>query len=142
MAGGGCGSWQAEITATTNKGGSCGASNHGCEYCEEPTPTPSYEAQCVQVQVLRGGVVINPSEITLGDSLTFRGFGATGDPTDSIDKIEFTVKKDGAVHTGPSEVAATKVGASWQADFPFTVSEVGSYNVIIRSHSLKYGWKD
>ncbi len=78
------------------------------------------------------------STIKIGDTVTFTGFGTLSNPpsSDSIDKINFIISKDGA-EASNTEVATTLDSAGvWKATKDFPITSPGSYSVRIRVHWL------
>lgn len=89
-----------------------------------PTTTSSY--QCYQLQILRGGSVINASQVNVGDSVVFRGFATASNTT--VSKMRFTVSVNGVIQA-PVDVNASLVGGQYQADLPYTITQAASYSV-------------
>lgn len=93
-----------------------------------PTPTATPTFQCQQIQILRGGVVITPSQILLNDNIVFRGFASASNTT--VSSMLFTITINGVAQT-PVSLPATLVGTQYQADYPYTISQATSYSASV-----------
>lgn len=82
--------------------------------------------------------------IKTGDVVNFTGYGSlsSGSDADSIDKIEFTITKDGVAQNIPNPIVNTVRAPEkdqgtvkfWKATKSFPVALAGSYSVKIRVH--------
>lgn len=82
------------------------------------TPTPTLlPNQCQQLEIVRAGQVIQPSQIRRGDSITFRGHATGGNVT----QIRFTVTKDGVVLPAVDVTAVSEGTSAWKAELVLTI---------------------
>ena len=93
-----------------------------------PTPMPIPTFQCQQIQILRGGVVITPSQILLNDNIVFRGFASATNTT--VSSMLFTITINAVAQT-PVSRPATLVSGQYQADYPYAISQATSYSASV-----------
>lgn len=92
-----CGSWQSDITASTNKGGTCQAADHGLLPCATTaptsTPTPVLSCQCDQIKAYDTSWKLltsaNLAALKAGDKVRFTVSGTATSGT--IDKSRFKI---------------------------------------------------
>ncbi|MBI3887834.1 hypothetical protein HY310_02090 [Candidatus Microgenomates bacterium] len=108
--------------------------------CRNPACLAQTSCSCVVPVAACQKVAANKelTKIKVGDTVTFTGFGTLTNPAtgDSIDKIEFTILKDG-VTAVTQEVNTTLDSAGmWKAVFDYNIISAGTYTVKIRVHWL------
>lgn len=104
--------------------------------CTCPTPT----AVCQKVVADK-----DLSTVQNGDTVTFTGYGTlgVGDNTDSIDKIKFTIFKDGIQMVATDSAAlldptqTTPTVQVYKATYSYQILAGGSYQVVIKVHRVK-----
>lgn len=94
-----------------------------------PTPTPTTTTQsyaCYQLSIMKNGNNISAASVQVGDSLVMRGFATATNTT--VSKMRFIVSING-VAQAPVDVNATLISGMYQADMPYTITQVASYSV-------------
>ncbi len=158
MSGSGC-SWQADVTANVAGGGSCGNSASGVSSnctttppstpppTPPPSPPPPTSLENASCQMVTADKPL--SSLTIGQPVTFTGYGWVSSGTDKIDEIEFLITKDGATaldNIVPAVRAPEKDTGSelfYKTSQIYTPDGPGNYSVQIRVHwQNKNIWMD
>lgn len=92
---------------------------------------PSPLAACQKVTASK-----DLDKIKIGDTVTFTGYGTITNPAagDSIDKVEFTILKDGTQVLKQTVDTIKNVTGDWEGSLGYNVTLSGSYSVKIRVH--------
>lgn len=115
--------------------------NTACSSTQDATckcPTPP--AACQKVEMSE-----TFDKVRVGDPVVFTGYGnlGVGDATDSINKINFRVFKDGVVdkdqtvNTTLDTTKSTSTTQVYRASYTYTISSAATYRVVIKVHRVK-----
>lgn len=134
MQGNECGSWQAEVYATTSKGGSCTASNHGTDVCPTP-PTYSYACDYAKVYNTSWNPITNLNTIQPGQTVRFAVLGVTTHPQ-GITKARIRI------NSGSWQETTNKKPATNEFYIEYIVPAAGgSFTIEAEVYNPVLGWK-
>lgn len=123
-----CGTTTTTTTTNTPTGGT-NPSPSNPPSGSNPTPTPTTTTQsyaCYQLSIMKNGNNISAASVQVGDSLVMRGFATATNTT--VSKMRFIVSING-VAQAPVDVNTSLISGMYQADMPYTITQVASYSV-------------
>lgn len=127
-------SWQSDVSASTNKGGSCQNSNHGTLPCQTATAPPSYSAQCrdsKRVYDTNWNQITNLASLKPGQTVYFTVSGETTHPQ-GLTKARFKI------NGGTWQETTNKHGNDFYIQY--TLPSLGSYKVEAMVFNPVLGW--